>query len=446
MHKRKGKQLFWMLMAMQSIVGIIWAALNINQLSRFHDTLLYIKASEQMVIDEYMGILYPLLIALTRGIERIVGVPFCSVLYLIQLAAATAATVRFLLCMNWVKELGKTRPVLLVLGTLYCVTFPLLLQMHMAVLPYSLACSVFLLLMIDGVKILQQDQGISGKNLIRICGWWLMSYLLLPEYGVLSGIIVFIIFIRIIWKDKKSRLRLLVVFLSTILCFGVVAKSTQVQGSMGRMQKTVASTMVKRFVWPYFLTNYFFWDERIKEVYESEEMVGFASYPEAVIYEFGPTIEKTYGKEIANELYWDMAWASLKIDTKRNLLRLVDDFMANLCPQGALLWQLNEKGTLVNGWNYSSMQENALRITKFYVSFSLISWAVMSAVGIVLLLSQKKTWKDIFAAKKVMLLSGIFFIALWYTMTNSLQDYKKVMFGSFLWLLIVIKAFLAERE
>ena len=72
----------------------------------------------------------------------------------------------------------------------------------------------------------------------------------------------------------------------------------------------------------------------------------------------------------------------------------------------------------------------------------------MSVVGIVLLAvkRRKQLWKGIFTTKSVFLLSGLISAALWYAMGNSMQDYKKVMFGSFFWLLIVVKAFLGTEE
>jgi len=457
MAKQLIKNLFLLLMLIQITAGSIWGVQNMTHLARFHDTQLYIFAADSMVIDEYMGILYPLLIAVAKAVEGVIGLPFYSFLYLLQLGCAFGVMVRFFDCMDWIKEKGRKRKALIMLIAFYGVTFPMLMQLHMAVLPYSLAWSIIVLLIGEGIGALRSGQAVSGRLLIRLCGLWLLSFLLLPEYCVLAGMPVCIIFLEFVRRDKKSRARLLMAFLSTVLCFGVAAKNTQVPGSLNRMQKTVGATMVNRFVWPYFLTNSYFWDDRVKDTFDSNELLRFAGYPEAVLYEFGPVLEEKYGRVEANEIYWNMAVESFRLETKQTVFDLGRDFAANLCPPGALQWQLTAGGTTRNAWNYGQLQEVAPVTAKYYAWFSMAGWLVMSVLGMVMVvgkwcqrLRQKVSTGEVLKSHERMehrllitvLVSEVVISAFWYALSTSMQDYKNVMFGSFIWVLFAISCYL----
>ena len=54
--------LFVLMMGMQIIPGIAWLAVNFTDLPLFHETFLLEQAADTLVVDEYIGILYPLLL------------------------------------------------------------------------------------------------------------------------------------------------------------------------------------------------------------------------------------------------------------------------------------------------------------------------------------------------------------------------------------------------
>lgn len=455
------QRLFLILMLAQILSGIVWLIKNMGHLSQFHETYIYTKAAENLVLDEYMGILYPLLIALAKGIEEIIPLPYYTFLYFVQVVCASFSGFYFLYRMKWIKQKGKKGKILAVLATLYLLTFPLLLQLHLAVLPYSLAMSAAVLLIGEGLFYLRNGELVSGSVLIKLCGLWLLTYLLLPDCGLLMGVFVCGIFLGIPGQNKRWRLRLLMALVSTALCFGVISGSTQTPGSMGRMQKTTGAAMVSRFVWPHFVNYSFYWDERINETFEYLDLLRFAQSPEAVMYEFGPILEEKYGKEEADSIYRDMAVTSLRLGTRQALAGAGRDFLSFLCPQAAVQEQLRDNDSSLSGWNYGRMQDNAPVATKYYMNIALTGWNVMCLLGMIRLLIEKilragsgcrsdrvsgslpHRWHMPQAGPVLLLMLAM---AAWYTMCGGMQDYKKAMVTTFIWTLFVVKSFFKMED
>lgn len=447
--RRVLERVFALLMVVQILCGIAWLVKNIGFEALFYETQVYLKAAEDLVIDEYMGILYPLLIWVAKGAEKLLKVPYYMMMYVMQLAAALSAVSHFLQQRGWIRETGRSSMTRKWFLVVYLVTFPMLLQLHLAVLPYSLAWSVFVVLISEGMYYMKHTGEICGKVLMKLCGLWILGYILLPDYGWLMGVFVCGVFCKILLKNRKWALRLLTAFLSTVLCFGVIAGSTQTPGSMGRMQKTVGAVLVHRFVWPYFVRDSFFWDERVTDTFEYYDLLEFAQSPEAVDYKFGPILEEKYGKEEANDIYWDMAVISFSSGSKKTLLNITRDFFVNLCPQAGMQLMLRDNDASLVGWNYGRIQEYSPIIARYYVEFSMAGWNVMCLTAVLMLCSNEAArWKDRLRKHKQQregtwtVLITLLCLTVWYTMSRGMQDYKYVALNSFFWMLPVIYGYL----
>ena len=162
---------FALLMAVQVVLGIGWMAANIGHLPLFEETLLLEEVAGGGSMDEYMGFLYPLLIRFALGIEKVLHIPYYVLLYILQLVSAACAIIYMLNCHGWILGCSKMKTALVIA---YLLTFPQLLQLHFAVLPYSLAMSVGLILICDGLFYLRHTEKFCGKILIRLCGLWLL--------------------------------------------------------------------------------------------------------------------------------------------------------------------------------------------------------------------------------------------------------------------------------
>lgn len=430
--------LFVLFMGAQIITGIGWLLANMGSQPLFWETSLMLKGAETLMIDEYMGILYPVLIAAAKWISKILPLPYYTFLYVMQLGMAVLAAFYVLSHNGWMKGNGVTGKLKALLAAGYLLTFPLLLQMHLAVLPYSLAMSVTIILVCDGLYYLRNPEKMCVCALMKLCSLWVLDVLLLPDYSWLAGVFVVGVLGRVALRVKTWRVRIVIAVLAAVLCFELTESVTQTPGSMGRIQKTASAALMHRFVWPNFGRDSFFWDEQITEVFDYDDLEEIAKYSEKVIYDFGPGLEAAYGREKADILYGNMALTALQLDTKQILINVGRDFGAYVCPPAAFQMQtLDNPGSLL-GWNYGRLQEQAPVLTKYYSRIAFTGWNVLCILSVLLICLQKRKVRY----ESVLLLLCAVFMALWYTLQAAgMQDYKKVMLISFVWLLPVIKGF-----
>lgn len=433
------KGAFALLMAVQVVLGIGWMAANIGHLPLFEETLLLDEVARGGSMDEYMGFLYPLLIRFSLGIEKVLHIPYYVLLYILQLVSAACAIIYMLNCHGWISGCGKVKTALVIA---YLLTFPQLLQLHFAVLPYSLAMSAGLILICDGLFYLRHTEKFRGKVLIRLCGFWLLEVVLLPDYKWMMGLFMLGVLVTGALKNKQWRGRILVSILCTVLCFGVVEKSTQTPGSMGRVQKSVGATFLARFVWPNFVTCSFFWPEEVQETFPIEELMNITKYAEDVGTQFGYIMDEKYGRKAANAIYLEMAGIAFELNTKQQIQSLGRDYIAYLCPQISFQQQAMDNQGALLGWNYGRMQEQAPILTKYYVKCSFAGWNVMCGAVLLLVLNMVYRKRIKLSGGAVIVGITVLFMAFWYTMQGAgVQDYKNVMLISFLWLLPVVWGF-----
>lgn len=435
------KRITFLLIGLQVLFGLVWVMLNITNVPKFQESQLFLQASWDFVIDEYMGVLYPLLL---RG-TSLAGNGFCVLLYVLQLAVAFIAYYVFLKSVFGKYLQGKFETGLL---SAYVVTFPVILQGHMSVLPYSLASSMMLLMLAQLKKLLRQEGTIQSKHVISTGIFWGIATLLLPDYGVILGMVVVVGFIVCGWKKEGRWKVLLLTLFVTIACTGGVLSLTQTPGSLGRIQKTVGATMLSRFAWPYIERNGFFWSEEVKTVFDAEELAQISLYPERIIYEFGPKLEEYVGKERANELYWKMALDSVKIGKKEAIVAWGRDMVNNVAGPIGIQLQWLGVSTSYAGWNYAQMTACSPAFTKYFVRFSNYGFDFMLILTFIVYIIQKKK----LPRGKVHAFCGLTFLAIgiitvWYAVIgNGMQDYLKVMPANIFWCFLPVLGYLLCTE
>lgn len=127
--KTTAKYLFFILTAVQVILGLIWVIKNIGYVYMWPETVEYLDIAGNYVVDEYVGLIYPILVKLLYFVP----------LYILQFLMATVST--YLLLRKGIK-LERWNAIL---GCAYIVSFPALLQFHFSIRPESLRLSIVLL-------------------------------------------------------------------------------------------------------------------------------------------------------------------------------------------------------------------------------------------------------------------------------------------------------------
>ncbi|MFR2604594.1 MAG: hypothetical protein ACLTAX_04665 [Waltera sp.] len=172
--------------SVQILLGICWGVRSFGIFPEFGDSYTWLKASETLVCDDYMGIGYPLFLMLVKGIESISSIPYTFFVYTVQILIAFYAGVVFL------RACGVTgKKIFLCWGSLALLTFPCAMQSHLAVLPNSPGYSFLLLELSAVIRILRQDAVAEDgettaparplHGLFEAGIWWALSTLCVVE-------------------------------------------------------------------------------------------------------------------------------------------------------------------------------------------------------------------------------------------------------------------------
>ncbi len=368
-----------LIMAVQILLGVLWMGRTIfstftRGLSDWHfaETDRFLQASSDWVLDEYMGVLYPAILAFWRWIFPS-GIAFEGVVQLVQV------TVSFLACMALLRVCGQKRG-RAVFGALYLTTIPFNALLHTSLLPRSFLVSCLVLSLSLAVRAFQlgqmaaQDGESEKKMRLSLAGsllLWSAMILLDPDYwwlGLWPVLFVCGCALRVQSRNFVRAFCLcLALLLAALLPVGV-NRLVQTQGSGGRIQRSLASALVSRMVWPDFGLDYYFWPEEIKELFTEEEL-GTYSRADQVAEEFGPRVEAAYGLKEARRLYREMAFRCFDLRTKEKLTEIGQDFLAYFAAPWCVWKQLvgSWEGLSYSGWNYRIMTALFPVLTKWYV-------------------------------------------------------------------------------
>lgn len=441
--KKTAYGLFFVLMTLQIVLGLVWIIGNAGKVPDFAETKELLEISRTWVPDDYVGVCYPALLWLTKGLESVTGIPYNLFVYLLQTVVAFLAAVFFLQKSGLVKCEAGTGKWRLYFGAAYLVTIPMAAQCHVAVLPFSLAASSFLVVLGEAIFLCKKGSQNVAESVWIMGGGWLLGALLLPEYLWLIGFFAVAVFGLYMWKNRKCYPLMLIAVAVVLLVNGLQAGLLQEPRSRGRMEKSFSGAMLRRFVWPHFFANKYFWNSYITDLFDDEELLEISENPENVARIFGLKMEETYGKEMADREYRKMVGVSLEMRTKEIVFAVGSDALAYACPQVSMDLQLKGVGVSYTGWNYSRMQGQMPVLTKYYVKFASASFYVLLALGCVALLVKKgkgdckkeKSW-----GRRAFCLLAVLELVIWYTMSGAgMQDYRNSLVTATLWAAFMVK-------
>lgn len=439
----------------QIILGAAWACLQFPRLQEFGETYFLLKVRENLVCDEYVGILYPILLRIFWGIAKVIPIPYYCYLYALQLAVAALAARFFLNSFPSFKDLGMPYKTWAILSLM---TIPLAMQCHMAVLPYSLTGSLFLTqlgLVIRGFLSWRDTADGSEKSkgpAIRIAlmgACWLAEELLLPEYRTFGGVltagygIAETLHCKVGRYDSKKGLHemLRIVLITAVLLGAVpqVSRLTTTPGSHGRMGNSPEAAAMRRYAWDDFGELYGDWPEELKSALTQEEISVCNEYPERKTYILGEKVDAAYGREKAREIYGAVARAGKKIRARRNLKEMLQDAASyGFSPLAQVILMTGKAKPSHNANNYEVMRMGAPRLTSLYVRFGGFLYAVALFVCLVFYAGifiraegKKRLW--ILGNGFIMAIMGIFMVLYYVHEGGGIMDPKNALVITLLW-------------
>ena len=437
----------------QIILGAAWACLQFPHLQEFGETRFLLKVQESLVCDEYVGILYPILLRIVLGIAKVIPIPYQCYLYALQLAFATWSARFFLKSFPRFGRMGKAFQCWAVLGM---VTIPFAMQCHMAVLPNSLAGSLFLThagLAVRGFLSWNAPSGEKDERpALRIAlmgACWLGEELLLPQWRILGGVltagygIAEILHCKVGKDETKKELQKMIrIVVVTAVLLGMIpqiSRLTTTKGAYGRMGDSPEAAAMRRYAWDDFGELFKYWPEELKTALTQEEIALCNEYPEQKLWILGQKIDGVYGREKAREIYQAVADAGRKVRAKRNLKEMVRDAAGYAFTPIAQVILMDGKGQKsYSASNYEIMRMHFPRLTSLYVRYGgwLFAFAacicLILFVGSLLKMDGKQRFRHL-GNGLVFLVFGAFLILFYVLRGGGIMDPKNVLSVTLLW-------------
>lgn len=354
--------LFNLVVIIQIIFGVVYVGANLFSKQMLQGSKEYFEISKTLVTDEYIGILYPLLLR----------IPFVSLIYIIQLAAAGIAV--FLFFRQLLQNKKSVKDV--VIPTLFIMTIPMLLQLHMTLLPNSLALTTMVLFITFWLK---ED---GWKNSLAMGILLIVAALLVPDTLFMTLVLSLIKILQNLYRKKIEWKSWLLIFISVILAVSI-GTATQTPGSRGRIQKTFWAAMFQRTVSEYFSQSFMVWDVRVQQTFTIEEFMECAKRSDNMMYVAGPKLEEKWGKATANELYKKMTLDCTRIRTRQVVTRIRDDMIDSVLMPFSVLWQKNAVRRSATGFNYDGFRQNLPKMSTFYFYYGIYAEILLVITGVI---------------------------------------------------------------
>ncbi len=274
------KYLVCFAIALQSVPAIVWIVKNIAVFNGDFMARNYIAAADTLVVDEYMGILYAVVI-------RLLGHGW--ILYLVQFALVAF----FAWFMGGVWCLGLV------------VTNPFVLQSCFSCLPEALILACFFAI----VGIIRKGRKWSDSVWVVIPQ--VFMGLLNPDYVWLCALIMVGVVIYKLLGRQRSGLALLAVTVFSITVSLGVNDIVSVPGSYGRAHKSVQFLLMQRLNWPDIQNEYIDLEQYYGLDFSSEG-IDASRTAEKLSTVWGYNIVKSMGEEAADDYYAYMSERALK--------------------------------------------------------------------------------------------------------------------------------------
>lgn len=353
----------------QAAFGILWMYCSI-------------RAPQEYAGD--WGVIYRALQAAAKGCPQILCV--------LQLGVGFCAGCGFL------RALGIEKKALNRAGSLVLLTFPMAMQCHLSIAPYSLVSSLFLLelsALIPGMR-REWNPGVFFGGLAWGGGCWFLLTMLLPEYFLLGAVPLVLALLPGLRQLLKQPRGLVPALLMLAAFGGMTAGTGMLAGDEGYLpdRETVAYSLFHRLSWPTLWTDWRMWPKEVRDVVGEEAVWAGSEYADAADEYIRCRIEEQFGAEKAAEYFSELATISWN-QHKGWIIRKIGGDALGYCATPLILpLQLEGRGyDSCSGRNYEFMTMCAPKLTKYYVRYScrwFVIMLVVSALLAILVLAENR--------------------------------------------------------
>ena len=400
--------------SIQTVMGIVWMCFNFIHLQDF---------------GEPEGILYPVLRNASGGAYPL--------LYLVQLCAAFFAAHFFL------QSLYPAKGFLSVWRDFVLLTFPLAMQCHLALSPYSLASSFVLIAVSLAIRLCGNRESFSMRLFAAEGLCWLMLTLLLPEYLVLGGGLFLLTgvigAVGMLRRHRKQSLCTLLVVCAA--CFGIVSGSVSLSERWENpfRQEELAVSVFSRFAWQNMWNDMGQWPQEVPEAL-GEQVLEISRYADNVRLIMKPIMDETFETEKKVQHYLGMAETGWRLHASVVIRQIGWDVLGYGVTPLILPLQLQGRAyDAYSGRNYELMMSHTPVLTSRYVRYSCWWFRWMLAVAALLWIAGRLAgWhaesRPGFAGILLCVLT-LGLIVVWYTMRGAgVMDYKCTVAVNLFWM------------
>ena len=408
--KKAAENILFIGFSIQIVFGLIWMCFNFAQVQEF---------------GPVQRGLYSLLLKLLSRVPQ--------VLYLLQLLLAYAAGNILLkpICPS-----GLFKRTWYVLALL---TFPMAMQCHLALLPYSFVSSLGLLELSYCREAMNAEKGVALPCLAKGAACWLVLAWLLPEYGWLGGVpLVLTVLIRL--PEFRGSLRQLAYSIILIAAFGgILMGIDSFTRTEDEYRRSFWFSMASRMAWPTIWNDSKAWNEELRSVTDPVRWE-VSSRPHNMERLLQPAIEDTFGEVQAQDYYRDIAEAAWNWHKSMIIRQMGWDALTYAVPEAVLQRQLAGEGyDSYSGRNYEIMRMKNPRLTKHYVNYSCWWFFVATAAALLLVVVRRIAREKVcFRKMGAFWAVGILFagtVVAFYTLRGAgIADYKCTLAVSQLWM------------
>lgn len=346
------KYLACLVIAIQAVPAAVWIIKNITTFNEDFMAANYITAADTLVVDEYMGILYAVVV-------RLLGHGW--ILYLIQLAFVAF----FAWFMGGIGCLGLV------------VTNPFVLHSCFSCLPNALILAC-IMAMVGIVKKYRK-----WTELLWIVIPEVALGLLNPDYVWLCLLIMTGIAVYKFWGRQRSGYVFLVATVFSLLVSLGINDAVTVSGSYGRGHRSVQFLMMQRLNWPDIQGDYVSL-KLYQGVDLSAEGIEASRTAEKLSTVWAFEMDKKLGEEGADDYYTYMYESALNHGPRAVIMPIIkDEAEYFFAPAGCLFLTVSGEASPALAKEIYLFERGGYGLFSLWITFSLVVSSVFGIIGVI---------------------------------------------------------------
>lgn len=362
---------------LQILLGTFYMVGNMTRVPEFWETTIYAEIAEQFILDEYMTYLYPMLVKVVKFLPI---VNYQISIYMLQIFAGVFCVYK--ITTSWTDNKKAA-----VACALWVNTLPFVAQAHTTILPHSFVWTLLAIETSIVAKATYEKKAISLREWsYLLLGFTLIAQLDKSYFIVTIVLLVWAVGLQIYHKNKKvlSLLGGILLSASIIACNLGIYQITQTNGYYGRMQRSPEALLFRRAGTSVMTEKFFsYMPPEVKETFTGKELEIIKKYPYQIQRTFGSTLEARFGKERANEIYFELGIWGFENATKGTIYATVTDALNYAFPMAMFGTWENDGSMGATSWNYQQFTANKPRLATFYIHTSQVLWGIGFIAGLI---------------------------------------------------------------